>query len=320
MLTDHLTASHHSAAAIAVHGRGLPRRVLLIHNPVAGHRHAKRLAAVIGHLCRMRCPVTIVDTHRRGDAERLAREASPEDFDMVVAAGGDGTINEIVNGLVSGRGGLDLGILPLGTANVLAHEIGLDLADDHQIAAIIAGGSPRSIHLGLANGRHFALMAGVGFDAHVVETISRAPKRPNGKMAYVVEGMRRALDYDFPKLEIRADGRTFEGAMAVACKGRYYGGPFVAAPGARLDEPKLHICVLPKSGAAGAMRYGLALPMGRLAALPEVQVIAAENIVIRGQRGAPVQGDGDIVARLPVEISISRQMVNLVMPEPRPLM
>lgn len=292
-----------------------PRRVLVIHNPAAGRNRKRRLEAVLARLRRMGCAVTARETSRRGDAEQFARDAGPGEFDVVVAAGGDGTVNEVVNGLVAGPGGLKLAVVPLGTANVLACEIGLDPKDVEQIARTIAAGPARRVHLGTANGRHFVLMAGAGLDAHVVEGVNIALKRRTGKLAYVVESVKQAFGYDFPELTIRADGVTYEGRMAVACKGRFYGGPFLAAPGAKLEDPKLHVCILPKTGAAGVVRYGLALPMGKLALLPEVRVISADTIVIQGPRGAPVQGDGDIVARLPVELAVAAETVELIVPE-----
>ena len=102
--------------------------------------------------------------------------------------------------------------------------------------------------------------------------------------------------------------------MVVACKGRFYGGPFVAAPEARLERPKLEVCILPMAGVSGLLRYGVALPLNKLAELPEVKVISAESITILGPRGAPLQGDGDIVARLPAEVSIARETVELIVP------
>jgi diacylglycerol kinase (ATP) len=299
----------------SVHGLTSPRRALLIHNPAAGRSHARRLQEVIRRLTDLGVIVTLRATRRRGDAETFAREASADEFDVVIAAGGDGTVNEVVNGLVAGASGVRLAVVPLGTANVLACEIGLDPKDTSQIARTIAHGPARTVHLGTANGRHFVLMAGVGLDAHVVAGVNGTLKRHTGKLAYVVESLRQVFGYDFPALQIRANGRTYEGRMAVACKGRFYGGPFIAAPGAKLDDPKLHVCILPMSGATGMVRYGMALPMGKLAALPEVQVIASDSIVISGPRGAPVQGDGDIVARLPAEISVGRDTVELVAPE-----
>ncbi|CDL00069.1 putative diacylglycerol kinase [Magnetospirillum gryphiswaldense MSR-1 v2] len=291
------------------------RRCLVIHNPTAGRRRKKRMLAVVERLRELGCTVTAMQTTQRGDAEAFARAASADDYDVIVAAGGDGTVNEVVNGMVAGTGGVALAVIPLGTANVLALEIGLDPKDEERIARAIAHGPARTIHLGVANGRHFVLMAGAGLDAHVVEGVNIALKRATGKLAYVVESAKQAFGYDFPEITVRANGEIYEGRMAVACKGRYYGGPFIAAPGASLESPKLEVCILPKTGVAGVMRYGLALPMNRLSDLPEVMVISAESMIIQGPRGAPLQGDGDIVARLPAEISIARETVQLIVPE-----
>lgn len=291
------------------------RRVLVIYNPTAGRKRGKRLTDTLALLRAKGCEVVERRTTRRGDAEEFARDASSDNFDVVVAAGGDGTVNEVINGMVGRPDRPRLAVIPLGTANVLALEIGLDPKDTEQVSDTIAHGPSRTVHLGLANGRHFLLMAGAGLDAHVVEGVNVALKRHAGKLAYVVESVRQAFGYDFPELQIRANGQTYEGRMAVACRGRFYGGPFIAAPDARLDRPKLEVCILPKSGVGGVVRYGLALPMNKLAELPEVQVVSADSITILGPRGAPLQGDGDIVARLPAEISIAGETVELVMPE-----
>ena len=291
-----------------------PRRVLVIHNPTAGRHKRRRLQEVVGRLEHLGCTVTCRETGQRGDAEGFASHASPDHYDAVVAAGGDGTVNEVLNGLGEGCGGMALGVIPLGTANVLACEIGLDPKDIDQIARTIAYGPERLVHLGIANRRRFLLMAGAGLDAHVVAGVSTALKRRTGKLAYVVESLKQAVGYDFPKLTIRADGVEYEGRMAVACKGRFYGGPFIAAPDGSLEAPKLDLCILPNSGVSGMLRYGLALPLGKLSELPEVQVISARNIVITGPRGAPVQGDGDIVARLPAEITVGDETVSLICP------
>ena len=294
-----------------------PRRCLVIHNPTAGRRRKKRLAAVVERLRGLGCTVVSLQTSQRGDAEAFARTATLADYDVIVAAGGDGTVNEVVNGMVGGGGGggVAVAVIPLGTANILALEIGLDPKNIDQIARTIAFGPVHNVHLGVANGRHFVLMAGAGLDAHVVEGVNIALKRATGKLAYVVESVKQAFGYDFPEITVRANGEIYEGRMAVACKGRYYGGPFIAAPDARLENPKLEVCILPKSGVAGVMRYGLALPMNKLSDLPEVMVISADSMVIMGPRGAPLQGDGDIVARLPAEISIAPETVQLIVPE-----
>jgi YegS/Rv2252/BmrU family lipid kinase len=311
MSNDHLLQSRSHAAPAPS-----PRRVLVVHNPAAGRRHGRRLDQVLARLRDLGCVVECRATTRRGDAEDFARQASRDAYDVVAAAGGDGTVNEIVNGLAAGGGGMALAVIPLGTANILALEIGLDIADGDAVAHTIAFGPIRRVHPGVANGRHFLLMAGAGLDAQVVAGLNPEFKRRTGRLAYVVESVRQALGYDFPEIRVRANGRTYRGRMAVACKGRYYGGPFVAAPQAGLDKPQLDVCILPRSGMAGLMRYGLALPLNRLSELPEIEHVTASTMTILGPRGAPLQGDGDIVARLPAEIGIADTTVDLIVPGP----
>lgn len=291
------------------------RRVLVIHNPAAGRGRRRKMAEVVAHLETLGCPVTMQETTGRGDAEDIASRISSEEVDVVVTAGGDGTINEVVNGLLAGPGGVALGIIPLGTANVLALEIGLDLQDTLRIARTIAFGPVLRVRPGIANRRHFMAMAGAGLDAQVVAGVSPAMKRRTGKLAYVLESLRQAFGYDYPRLTIRTESAEYEASMVVACRTRLYGGPFVAAPNARLDGPCLELCLLPRRGLTGMLRYGLALPLGLLPGLPEVMLVSASNAIIVGPRDAPVQADGDIVARLPLEIGVSDEEVDLIVPE-----
>ena len=156
------------------------RRLLIIFNPAAGWRRRQRLAPVLTRLREHGCALVVRETQGPGDAERFAAEVDPDAFDIVVAAGGDGTVNETINGLA--RSGLPLGLIPLGTANVLAAEIGLR-TDPASLARCLVFGEPRPIALGAANGRRFILMAGAGFDAQVVAGVSVPMKRWLGKGA-----------------------------------------------------------------------------------------------------------------------------------------
>ena len=156
------------------------RRLLIIFNPAAGWRRRQRLAPVLTRLREHGCALVLRETQAPGDAERFAAEVDPDAFDVVVAAGGDGTVNETINGLA--RSSLPLAVIPLGTANVLAAEIGLR-TDPASLARCVAFGEPRPITLGAANGRRFILMAGAGFDAQVVAGISVPMKRWLGKGA-----------------------------------------------------------------------------------------------------------------------------------------
>jgi YegS/Rv2252/BmrU family lipid kinase len=305
---------HMPATQIDIGTTTRPRRVLVIYNPTAGQWRRRRLRATLTALEALGCVLTLHETMRRGDAEVTASALSACDYDVVVAAGGDGTINEVANGLVAATGPVpSLAIIPLGTANVLAQEIGLH-GKPSAIAHAIAHGEHLTAHLGHANGRHFLMMAGVGFDAHVVANVDLALKRHAGKGAYVIETLTQALRYGFPACKVEIDGRPYDACSVVVCNGRHYGGPFVAAPKASLTLPDFEVCLLERGGWRHALRYAVALVMGRLSTLPDVRVETGRVVRIDGEAGLPVQGDGDIIATLPVEIRISDKTLDLIVP------
>jgi YegS/Rv2252/BmrU family lipid kinase len=288
-----------------------PRRVAVIYNPIAGWRRRRRFRRVLDGLAAMGCPVTVFATAARGDAEAFARTLDTEAFDVVAAAGGDGTINEVANGLVDR--GLPLAVIPLGTANVLAAEIGIP-ETPQAIARVVAEGAPRPIVLGYVNGRRFVQMAGVGFDAHVVAHVTPGLKRALGKFAYVLWSLAGLLRFPFRRYRLTVDGTTFEAASAVIANGHYYAGRYTCAPDARLEEPTLKVCLFERSGRLSVLRYGLALLLGRLHRLSDVHVVTATTIAIEGGADEPVQGDGDIVAHLPLTAGLNGATLDLIFP------
>ena len=290
------------------------RRLLLIYNPVAGQRHARRFEAVLARLRAAGAELTVRPTTARGDAEAFAAAADRAAFDAVIAAGGDGTINEAANGLAAaGADAPPLALLPLGTANVLAAEIGL-ASDPAAIAATILQGRETRVYAGLANGRRFLQMTGVGFDAEVVAHVSPRFKRLAGKGAYVVETWRQLRAYGFPRFRLTIDGRAFDAASAVIAKGHFYGGRMVCAPDARLAEPRFQVCLFEHGGALAVLRYGAALVLGRLPRQPGIRLLPAHEIDVAADISAPVQGDGDIIARLPLSARIDERPLSLILP------
>ncbi|WP_142850441.1 diacylglycerol kinase family protein [Telmatospirillum sp. J64-1] len=290
------------------------RHLLVVYNPTAGARRQRRLQLFLEELARAGCRYELFATTQRGDAETAASTAGDRGFDLIVAAGGDGTLNEVVNGLAMARRKLPVAFMPLGTANVLAAEIRLSCAP-RKVAKAVLEGRLRTIRLGEAQGRYFVLMASVGADAAVVHGLDLDLKRRLGKLAYGLEACRRALSYGFPSLEVIVDGVPYTARMVVACKARCYGGPFRAAPDADLCGEMLHAVLLERAGAWSMLRYGLALGLGRLGRLPDVRIVPGRRIVINGPAGTPVQADGDPLGLLPVEISVSGLVVDLVVPE-----
>jgi diacylglycerol kinase (ATP) len=282
---------------------------LVVFNPTAGGRKARRLASAMKLLRTRGAVPALATTTARGDAEALARRTLAGR--TIIVAGGDGTINEAVNGLIAAGGGR-LAVIPLGTANVLAAELGIEnLA---QAAEVAVAGRPLLWHPGLANGRAFVLMAGVGFDAHVVAALSPRLKRYLGRAAYVLEMLRQLHRFRFPTYRVSIDGRAREAASIVVTHARYYGGRFVLAPGAQLDRAELHVCLFRRGGRWRAIRYAIALALNLLPRSSEVEILRAKRVEIEGPAGDPVQGDGDIIARLPVAIELSSVTLELMRP------
>jgi diacylglycerol kinase (ATP) len=294
-----------------------PRRLLVIFNPTAGRRKRRRFQGWLDALAVLGAPVTLRETNGPRHAEALARSADPALFDAVAVAGGDGTINEAVNGLALSP--LALAIFPLGTANVLAAEIGLPrgITSLAHLAAF-APASPvwpgEAVAEGASVGRRFLVMAGVGFDADVVASLDLALKRRIGKLAYVMSILGRLRDYRPAAYRADLDGRALEAASLVAAKSHFYGGRFVLAPKARLDDPTLQVAIFQCSGRASALGYLAAMGLGLLPHWPGFAVVTAKNILWSEPVGAPVQLDGDVQVRLPLRVRIAATPLRLIRP------
>jgi YegS/Rv2252/BmrU family lipid kinase len=291
----------------------IPRRILAIFNPAAGRGRRSKFDRTIAELRELGCAVKITETRAPGHAEAIAQDASAREIDIVAAAGGDGTINEVANGL-KGRN-LALGVIPLGTANVVADELGLNRSPS-KVAHALAYGSIKPIHVGVVNGRRFIMMAGIGFDAHVVRKISLPLKKNLGPVAYIWQATCQAFSESFTQRDMVIDGVQHRAVSIVACNGRRYGGPFLAAPDGSLEEATFHIVLMKGRGWFSIARYGLGLVLGRISMWSDVSVVKGKDMVIEGGEGGPVQADGDIVAALPAHIFIDPEPVHLIYPAP----
>ncbi len=285
--------------------------VLVIYNPVAGRRRRRRFQRTLRAIARTGCRVTVRETVVPGEAQIFAREAVGSGFAAIIVAGGDGTINEVA-GALAGSGEV-LGIIPLGTANVLAAEIGVPTRPE-RIAAIIAGGNHKSIRIGEISNHRFVMMAGVGFDARTVVRVTPGLKRLAGKLAYVIAALSELIHYKPARLRLTLDGTEMTAASAVIANGHYYAGRFVLAPEARLEEPALHVCLFERAGRWNQVRYALAMARGRISRLPDVRIVRAASGVILGSENEPVQADGDIVGRTPIAFALLPGSLTMLVP------
>jgi len=291
----------------------LRRQVLIIVNPAAGRSRLsrRRLDRVVAALERRGCAVVL----RRagpasGDIERLAREAEA-DFEIIVAAGGDGTLNAVVNGLAAAP--RPIGLVPLGTVNVLAREIGLP-RDPERLADLIAAGPARPIWPGRVGGRLFLTMASSGFDAETVAAVNPWLKRHVGRLAFAWAILVCLWRYRPAEISVRAAGADHRAATVIAAKGRFYAGSYVIAPRANLSEPMLDLVLLQRSGRLAVLRYLGGLLLGRVPERRDITVLRSREAFVSAAEAVPVQADGEIVAHLPILIAIAEQPLQLVQP------
>jgi YegS/Rv2252/BmrU family lipid kinase len=301
-----------------------PKALLLIVNPTAGRRRRGLVDAVAAGVRQEGWAVDVVDTKAAGDARRLAATCDARRYGVIAVAGGDGTINEVINGL-AGRGddAPAVGIVPLGTANVLAHELGIGFSAA-AVARTMVAGRPLLVQPGEAvNGaaaRCFSLMAGAGFDAKVVAGVSAPLKRRLGRAAYVWRSLVEARRYRPVRYQVEVDGARHEASSVIVTRSRHYAGPYVVAPRAALGEPLLHVCLFERWGRSHTFRYGLALLLGRLPRTAGYRVVTGRSVRVSvlsdagESREQPVQIDGDNALTLPVTIGLSPGAVRLLQP------
>ncbi len=241
----------------------------------------------------------------------MAKSVDSGQADVLAIAGGDGTINEVLNGV--GPAAPPVAIIPMGTANVLAAEIGL-ASTTYEITDTIILGHPRRISLGLANGRRFAVMASVGLDAEVVCHVNLTLKRYLGKGAYVFETMHQWLRAAPPVYSLSLGAGHRQAYGAVIANGRYFGGRFIVAPEACIEEPNFDICCCISGGRMAALRYLTSMVRGNLASRRDYEIIKGTDIRIHGPDGAAVQADGDVITQLPATITMLPSAVELMFP------
>jgi diacylglycerol kinase family enzyme len=285
--------------------------LIVIYNPAAGQRRMHRLWDVLDILTGTGMRVRLMETAYAGHATTLAAQAASEDARLVVAAGGDGTIAEVAAGLAGSR--TAMGIIPLGTANVLAQELNLPFRP-RDIAAALAFGRTRTLWPGMASGpggdRLFVQMLGVGLDAQVVHHLPRALKRCFGRGAYVAQTLREMLRYDYRPIHIRLDGDLAEAGSVIISKGRLYAGHYLLAPGASSAHPGFSVALFGAEGPGAALMYGAALTMNLLPHAPGMRLVRASQIEILG--AGPAQADGDPAGAAPIMVRDAAMPIEIV--------
>jgi diacylglycerol kinase (ATP) len=295
-------------------------RVCVVFNPTARGDRAVRFRQ---HLESIASDCALKPTLAAGGGRALAAEAAHHGFDCIVAAGGDGTMNEVLNGIADVPGGLDrvsLAVLPLGTANVFARELGLPMNWQHAWAKIRKGHT-RQLDLAkvtfntdtVAEQRFFVQLAGAGLDARAVQLVDWTWKKRTGFVAYVTAAL-RALREPQPRITVQTADETVSGELVLIGNGQRYGGPFRLFRGADPVDGLLDVLVYDRVDARLALAGLFGLVTGRLARAGQPRRIKTTALRLNAPTATPFQVDGECVGCLPVEVTIQPLALRAIVP------
>lgn len=297
-------------------------RTCVIFNPAA---RGEKASAFRDHLGELASCCVLKPTYAAGSGRALASAAVQEGFETIVAAGGDGTVNEVLNGLGDVPDGLArtrLGVLPLGTVNVFAKELRLPT---HFAAAwqVIAQGRERLIDLpcvefteaGRPTRRYFAQLAGAGIDSRAIDLVNWEWKKKVGPLAYVAAGF-QALGEHQPALIASGagPGEGAQGELVLIGNGRFYGGRFIVFPQARLDDGLLDVTVFPKVNWASLARAGWGLLANNLCAAAGAITFQTASVTVTCPQPRGFELDGENIGPLPATFTVARRALRVLAP------
>jgi YegS/Rv2252/BmrU family lipid kinase len=284
-------------------------KTIVILNPAARSEKASRLLERIRELSGG-APVRL--TSEAGDASRIAAEAVRDGVEVIIAAGGDGTLNEVVNGI--GNAPVRLGILPVGTMNVFATELGIPHGNLERAWSIIEQGKVVAVDLPKANDTHFIQLAGVGLDAEVVRKTTADSKKALGPLSYLLTLVQVAA-HKPPRVVVETEGgRIREGSFVLIGNGRLYGGPFPVFKRASLHDGLLDVLVFQNQSHWDVVRYFQAIAFGTHPELPDVEYFQTSSIKVTSSGDVPVELDGEVAGMLPCLFSVEPQKLRVMAP------
>lgn len=292
----------------------------LIFNPAAGQREVRdSLRRAVGRLVEAGWTVRWRETSPSVGATALARSAVDEGSEVVIAAGGDGTINEVINGIVGSPA--RLGIMPVGTANIWAVESGVASAPPllaqnlDRAAEVLLTGEAVAIDLGRAEGRYFLLMAGIGFDALVTALVEPQIKRRVGGLAYGWAALKTVWSYRGTRATIVVDGQEIRSRVVLITisNSRLYAG-VPLAPDASLTDGLFDITIFSGHGWPAILKHTGLVVLGSHVRAPEVMRLRGRRVDIETNDPLPVQVDAEPIGETPMHFEVVPQVVRVIVP------
>lgn len=302
---------------------------LLIYNPTSGSRRHRRFEEIehgVRILKDAGIKVELAPTTGPETGTKIARQAVEQRRGMVIACGGDGTINEIVNGLAGSQ--VPMALLPAGTANILAKELGIPW-DIPGAARLIPSGTLRRISLGIAcplngnhsaaisgEGRYFLSVAGAGPDGAIVNGVHAGLKKSTGVIAYWAEGVRQLFQYGFPEMHVHSGGKRRKATIIVVGRTAHYGGPFKITTGASLFEDSFEFLTNSKRSRLSYLACLPSIWLGTHRDRDGIEMWKATETICESANGEPVyaQVDGEPVGALPLSFRIVPDALSIVTP------
>lgn len=285
--------------------------VIMIVNPAARKVSVRRIRFAVDFLEGRGYKTELLLTKRRGDAEIFARDASKKKPLMIIAAGGDGTINEVINGMAFSD--VPLAILPLGTTNVLARELGISM-DVEDCLEVALSGAPKDICLGRIEtgtvSRYFCLMAGIGFDGRAVYEMNPLIKKVSGEAAYFLSGIKNLINYRPDNISVRVNEIDYPAHSTIIGKISRYGGDYRITSDARLSDPFFYSCIFRGRKRSDVLRYVFGVFKGTHLKYKDIEYLKCSSVEITGR--AHIQIDGDYFGVSPARISIVKDALKLI--------
>jgi len=291
------------------------KKMFIIHNPVAWRNKfvIRGEKFIKNFLNKHNIEYDYRKTTESGEATLLAKEGVERGYKLIVAIGGDGTINEVVNGIINSDA--ILGIVPMGTINILSMELGIPQNLSKALQTLLTG-KIKSIDVGKVNDRYFLLMAGFGMDSYTIYRTNLKLKKYIGGLAYVISGLYTTFKYKPHKIFVDIDdGRIIDdGYFLVVENFSSYGGKFKIAPYADENDGLLDICLFKKFGFFHTLRYFLGIALKRHINYPDVRYYQGKKIKLHSNSNVLFHTDGDLAGSLPAEITILPKKLKIIAP------
>ncbi len=312
------------------------RRAAIIYNPMSGRpgRRAEDALDMVRLLEAQGIEAEAAATSGPSDATRLAREAVQRGADTIISYGGDGTLNEVIQGMIGSSA--SLAVWAGGTANVVARDLGLP-SKKEELAKMIGAGKTRRITLGRASGpglkgqgisssmqpgaaapdsvqRYFFMFSGIGLDASIARRVNLRLKRRTGQFAYWVTGLQHMLSWRAEPFDVEVDGKRYESIFTLVGNGKGYGGGLCMTPRAKLEEPWFEIFILPRRSNNIVYLSDLAACLSGNAGRTKATLVRGQQVKATSPHELWVQADGEIIGALPMTFDAVPDALSIIIP------